>query len=229
MALSLDGSAHATTGGGATLAPSLSTTGTNRLIFVVAEMNGGPGVSVSDTAGLTWARQAQVYAGFFDQYLELWWAVAPAQLTSDTITITQTSSQFMTVDVFAVAGGDTASPFDGAAVTGTVDPLSITTTNANDFILGAFREALTPSPTAGAGWTQISGADYQLTEYQIVSTTQAGLSVSQTDGAGTANGGIAQAIKASSGGATSAAGALAARVGMSFSATVTRRASASTA
>ncbi|HJU18994.1 MAG TPA: fibronectin type III domain-containing protein [Stellaceae bacterium] len=49
----------------------------------------------------------------------------------------------------------------------------ITTSNANDFIFTTYRGAQTE--TAGAGWTQISGSDYLLTEYQVVSTTQTNL------------------------------------------------------
>jgi hypothetical protein len=49
------------------------------------------------------------------------------------------------------------------------------TSNANDFIFAVYGWGNTPSPTAGTGWTAISGADYQLTEYKIVSATQTNL------------------------------------------------------
>ncbi|WP_168193495.1 hypothetical protein [Bradyrhizobium sp. NAS96.2] len=55
-------------------------------------------------------------------------------------------------------------------MTGTSDPLSITTTNANDILLAGFRMSGTPSPTAGSGWTAIENQQYTLSEYQIVTS-----------------------------------------------------------
>jgi hypothetical protein len=61
----------------------------------------------------------------------------------------------------------------------------------------------TASPTAGAGWAGISGANYQLSEYQIVSSTQTSLAVSLTTGAGDIQAGLADAVvQASAGGPT---------------------------
>lgn len=190
MALSLDGSGHNAVSA-ATVNVALTTANTNDIICVVATTNGGPVTSVTAT-GLTFALKAlDPPASATD--IELWYAVAAATFSGN-ITINTTSSAFLAGDAFGVSGADTATIWDGAAVTGNPDPLSISTTNANTFILGAFRGG-TASPTSGAGWTQISGADFQLTEYQVVSSTQSGLSVTQTTGAGGANGGIAIAIK----------------------------------
>jgi hypothetical protein len=114
-----------------------------------------------------------------------------------TATITGTTSTFTVLDVWEVTGADTsASPWDshsGLPVIGTTDPLSISTTNANDFVFGFFATAQT-SPTAGSGWTLISGANFQCCEYQIVSATQSALSVSMTTGSGSAHTGIADAL-----------------------------------
>lgn len=197
MALALDGSAHNNSGGASSLGASLTTTNTNDIIIAVATVNGGPVTSVSG-GGLTWAKKASGTSdGGSSQFLELWYAVAAGTLSGTTITVNQTSSSYITIDVFAISGADTATIWDGAAVTGSgagCDPLSISTTNANAFIIGAYRENSASNPTEGAGFTKISGADFQLAEYKVVSSTQSGLSVTQGTGAGTANAGIAVAV-----------------------------------
>ena len=81
-------------------------------------------------------------------------------------------------------------------VTGTTDPLSITTTHANTMVIGSFRMNSTSTPTQGTGYTIISGANFLLSEYQIFSSTQSGLSVTIGTGAGDANGCIADALVA---------------------------------
>jgi hypothetical protein len=72
--------------------------------------------------------------------------------------------------------------------------ITLSTSNASDFILGAYRFSSTPSPTAGAGWTQISGADGQLVEYKIVSAVQSKLDIVIGTGSGNDNAGIGDAI-----------------------------------
>ena len=201
MALSLDGSAHINSSNSASLGVALTTSNSNDIICVVATVNGAPVTSVT-ASGLTFTKRAN--AGTTSAFqIELWTAVATSPLTALTITTTQTSSAFITVDVFGISGADTSTIFDAnAALPSEVSSgnPSISTDTADTFCLGCMR-GTGGSPVAGAGWTAISAADYQVTEYQIVSSTQSGLSVTATST--TPNGGIGDAIIiASAGGAT---------------------------
>lgn len=124
-------------------------------------------------------------------------------LSSEVITITYENggTTFSTIDCFGIANTKTTSQFDpngtvpATAATFPSDPLAISTNNANDFILGTFRQNSAASPTAGTGWTAVSGANFLLTEYKIVSATQTLLAVTVGTGVGDTNGGIADAIE----------------------------------
>jgi hypothetical protein len=71
---------------------------------------------------------------------------------------------------------------------------TISTSSANDFIFAAYRMSSIQSPTAGDTWTQISGADYLLTEYEIVSSAQSRLISPIGTGNGNQTQGIGDAI-----------------------------------
>lgn len=200
MAIAINGTPGHANASATTVAAAVTTTSA-ALIVAVVTTNGGPITGVSG-GGLSWARHANVTGGSAE-YLELWTAEAASPLSAVTMTATNTFSSFCTLDVFGVSGYDTADIFDNDASvpnTGVSDPRTISTALADTMIIGAFRFAGTPSPTAGSGYTAISGADYQLTEYQVVSSTQSGLSVTVGTGVGNANGGIATAIRAAAGG-----------------------------
>lgn len=116
------------------------------------------------------------------------WALFSSGTFSDTIVVTQSAAAFCTVDAFAVSGsGQTSLVWDaGGPVNGAPDPYSITTVNPNTMVLAMFREASASTPTAGAGFTQIGGADFMLTEYKLVATATT-TSCTQTVGAGTSS------------------------------------------
>jgi hypothetical protein len=192
--LSLDGSAN-NFGSGTSISTTLTTTNANDVIIV--------GVAVNDTTitsvfggGLTWNLRAQNGASGFPIYE--WYAIAPSPLSGVTITVNFAGSAgFTAISAFGISGASTSSPFDthsGIPVTGNPDPLSISTSNANDFIFGLFRMGSTASPTSGSGWTQIPTAVFQLSEYQIVSTPQTSLGVTIGTGVGDASGGIGDAV-----------------------------------
>jgi hypothetical protein len=188
-ALSIDGTAHGTTAGATTVSVTLTTSHANDVIIVFANGNGGAITGVT-ASGLTFTQRAR--SPSFPWMYEFY-AIAASPLSSVSITTTQASSAFLTVDAFGISGANTVSLFDGSVVTGTIDPLSISTTNLNTMIIGGFRESGAQNPTQGSGYTRISGANFQLTEYKIVSGTQSGLSVSQNPGGGS-NGDIADAV-----------------------------------
>jgi hypothetical protein len=137
----------------------------------------------------------QFHSGIVD--IELWSMTSTGTWTGRTVTINLAgSSTYFTGDVWGVSGANTGSPFDGSAINGGADPLSITTTNANDILVGGFRMGSVASPTAGAGYTTISGADNQLAQYKILSATGTN-SFTIGTGAGNANGGVVAAVKRS--------------------------------
>jgi hypothetical protein len=199
MALALDGSVHGNSGGASSLAVSLTTTNTNDIICVVVLTNGGPVTSVSSTH-VTFTQKSTATANAGNQTIELWVGTASVILTAESITINTTTSAFLTIDAFGISGANTSSPYDGSPVIHSgfiADPLTISTTNANDIVLGMYRQNSQSTPTQGTGWTKISGADFQLCEYQIFTSTQSGLSVTIGTGASDSNAGIAVAIEAS--------------------------------
>lgn len=189
---------HAVNGSTTSLAANITTTLSNCIVCCVVTCNGGPIVSVT-ASGLTFSHQADNGNNDHDR-IELWTAVAASTQSAVSITATQTNAgQYMVMDVFAFSGTDTSSTFDGSPVTGNPDPLSISTSVADTVIVGCYR-VNTASPTAGTGFTAVSGADFQLTEYKIVSSTQTSLSVTVGTGVGTANGGVVVALKAAAAG-----------------------------
>lgn len=202
MGLALDGSVH----GNATassVAVSLTTSNANDDIFVVVTTNGGPVTSVT-ASGLTFTLHKN---GFFtaNQYLEIWCAKNAGILTAASITVNNTASGFTTVDALGVSGADTSTVFDGNGSIPNITTVNgadaiISTNTANCFLLGCYRQSTTASPTAGPGLTLISGADFQLVEYQIVSATQTNFDFTKTTGTGDSRVGIGTAIIQASGG-----------------------------
>lgn len=193
MSFSIDGTVHAN-GSSNSFPVTLTTSNGNDLICVVITTNGGPVTGVT-SSHLTFSLRAR--GGSANQTIEFWYAVASSALTSEVITVATTTSTFITVDAFGVSGVDTSTKFDSNGVlpvqnTGTSQS-SISTTASTTFALGAYRVA-TASPTQGSGWTLISGANFQLVEYQIFSSPQSGTGVTIGTGAGQENGGIADAF-----------------------------------
>jgi hypothetical protein len=72
---------------------------------------------------------------------------------------------------------------------------TISTSNAADLLLVGYRFATQTAPTAGSGWTQVSGANNQLLEYLNVTATQSNLTPPIGVGNNGQNGGIGDAIK----------------------------------
>lgn len=193
MALALDGSAHAN-GSGTSIGASLTTANANDVIVVICLANGADLESITDDAGLTWTK---ITEGGGSNKIDLWYAIAASALTSNTITCNfSVAASFSTLDVFGISGANTSSPFDADASTpanGTTSELVVSTDTADCFIIGGYRMG-TANPTAGSGWTLISGANFQLAEYKIVSSPQTDLVVDIGTGAGGQNGGVADAI-----------------------------------
>jgi FecR protein len=174
----------------------LTTSNANDVIIVDIALNGTTVSSVTDTAGLQWHLRA--VAGTANQPIYEYYAIAPNALSADVIAVSFVSTAtYVDMNAFGVSGANTSSPFDGNASVpaSTTSTGSITTSNADDFIFAGYRFGLNATPTVGSGWTAINASgDYYLSEYQIVSTTQAGLVA--TASSADENGGIVDAIQA---------------------------------
>lgn len=190
--LAIDGSNHVSGSNSLTL----TTSHANDFVGLFLTRNAGTVTSVTDNSGVTAAWQLRATIGGTNS-ISFWWTTASAALSGATITVNYSANPgFQTIDAFGISGAKISSPFDsGSAVTGSADPLTISTTNAVTMVLGGFREVTASSPTAGSGFTAISGADFQLSEYQIFSSPQTNLSVTQSPSGGS-NGCIADAIVA---------------------------------
>jgi len=192
-ALALDGSAIGVQFSGTTCTATLTTTTANDIIIAAIEFNTPPIVSLTDVAGLTWNLiSAQTRASVY-------YAKSTGILTGDVITVTIGGADFISMHVFAVKGANFTTPLDANGAlpaTSGAGPalLSLTTSTPDGFLFGAYRAD--DNCTAGAGWTTISGANYLLTEYKIVSAIQSGTTVPIGTGSGTQIGGIGHSIRA---------------------------------
>ena len=197
MALALEGTPkHVNSGSGSSVALPAFTTTVATQVFIAVTVNSATVSSITG-GSLTWTKRKSTGQG---SPVELWTAPAASALSSVVFTVNLSiSSSFCTCDVFAFSGNDTSTIWDGNASVPasqtTADPIAETTNNANDVLIGAFRMNTQGNPTAGTGFTLISGANFQLCEYQIVSSSGA-QSLTIGTGVGDANGCIADAMMA---------------------------------
>lgn len=214
MALALDGNVPVSTDGASNssfIIAGLTTTSANDIVIVVVVLNDptAPGTvsTVSATGGTgtvgTFTKRSSITGTNTlgsQMDLEVWWALATTTLTTKTITVnfsgTPDSSKAFS---FAISGANTAAPWDTngslpktvtQATSGTPTATGVSTSNANDILLG-FCGLPTGSETAGSGYTLIisitgSGTTLSATgagQYQIVSSTQSSISVAFGTGA----------------------------------------------
>jgi len=194
---SLNGSAAFSNAGGTSVPITLSTTKTNDVIIVFSQGNGNVATGISDTAGLTWTQ-----IGTQTGTMAAWSAFSAGILTGDVITITYAGvgSSFASLIAFGINGAPSSGFLDpNGALPGTTNtistPLTLTTSNAKDFLFAAYSANDGTTMTAGAGWTAVpgTGGNFMFAEYQIVTTTQSALAASLT--AGTIKNGIGSAVK----------------------------------
>lgn len=203
MALTLDGTASilATSGLSASTG-TLACANAGNIICVDVLANLSASISSITGGGVTFSQRAVAGSGTSLIYR---WTGYSSGIFNAAITVNfSPASTFASVHAYGVSGAPSSSYFDpnGALPdVGNGDPRSVTTSNAIDIILAAFRMGSTPDPTAGnidgVAATQIlgaSGSGYLLTQYRNVSATITGGSVTIGTGAGDSNGGIADAI-----------------------------------
>lgn len=179
----------------------LTTAFTNDVIIaVIGNFGFGSAPVVFSVLGgaLTWQKRfAQNFTDSNGIYsnIEEWYAISSSPLTAVSISATINNTNGVSesnIVLFGVKGANTLSPFDpntsipAAADTQFVDPAvtAISTTNSNDFIIGAVQGYQLKAGSPDTGFTRIaaiggtnSGLD---TEYDVVSATQSGITVSWT-------------------------------------------------
>jgi hypothetical protein len=192
-----------------TLSVTLSTSNANDVIMVVVSDQDSPNTyvqKITDTVGLTFYSRT-TYPGSGIQNIacgndvEIWYAIAPSSLSSDSITVTMnTSPQFpWGMVAFGISGANTNSPFDGSDTTNsgsgcnTYSSATVSrSANSNDMLIGALVEDdrnSIESPTALSGMTMIqtsvrSGSAIGAADEQIASTSNSytvGFNLSPSD------------------------------------------------
>jgi hypothetical protein len=194
----LDGSAVGTTATLTTIQP-------NDVIYLMASIGCGgfacPARPTPSGGGLTWvARSSATQPN--NNIVYTWYAISTGTLTSAAITVTPAPT-FYNLIAFGISGANTANPFDpnvpacnsgaacnsGNGASPKTASSTITTTNRNDFIIGALVTSqlcfsgTCLSVTKGAAFTQIQQSTFSIevgasAEYETVTSTQSGLSVS---------------------------------------------------
>ena len=200
-ALLLDGSSSA-----ASSAITLTTSNSNDIIIAWSRAS-GTGVTISDTARLTWTQRGVANEGG-NAYTIVFWALAPSPLSSDTITFGGTGA--IRATAFGISGANTSTPFDGNGSLPSMNTNSastslstvISTTNANDFVytmLGCAGTIGTLTPPSG--YTMIAaGGTQNAFYYDIVSATQSSVSVTYSYTSSTGCAMITDAIEAAGSG-----------------------------
>ena len=152
-------------------------------IIIVAEATqSGHVASVpTDTAGLSWTSLKDYSTGQVD--LHLYYAKAAGALSSDTITCNFNPNARSSCVAFGISGASQTTVFDSnsalpcsATGTSTTSSCNISTTNADDIIIGFVAAGCNIPVTAGSGFTIIHTETFcgpsVGAEYKIVSSTQ---------------------------------------------------------
>jgi len=207
--LALDGNAFSSRPFESSTSASVALTTKNADDVIILEIvqNGTTVSSVSDTADLTWNLRA--VAGTGPNTIYEYYAIAPNALSADAITVDLAgTASYVDLNAFGISGANTLSPFDTSVLATPVSSTgTVTTSNADDLVFASYRFASDASPSAGSSWTAINASGgYYLSEYQITSATQTGLvaTASTTD----ENGGIVDAVQASTSSTATVTGAL---------------------
>lgn len=144
---------------------SLTTANSNDVIYVVVSIRTTSSQTVSSVsgAGLTWNFRSARNSGTSAVRVEAWYAIASSPLSAASITVTLSAAAKFTLVAFGISGANTASPFDpNVSIPASADGNSatpsttITTSNSNDFIIGALAAQGTVTATPGSGFTVIA-------------------------------------------------------------------------
>jgi hypothetical protein len=198
---------------GATSSPAtvvLTTAHSNDLIIVAIAINStgaaGPATTtITDSlsaGGHAWTCRGLSVGGgcslpgFGGQIIETYYNCSASPLSSDSITVTDTSggNTYIEIQAFGISGAGTcpSSAFDpngSLPASSTGGNLTISTTNADDLVFMTTRSATGTPP---AGWTAVQIGSFMSTYYHTYTSPQTSLSV--PDGA-SSNGNVADAAQ----------------------------------
>jgi hypothetical protein len=192
--MALDGDVVGYDKTGSTPSVSLTTSSANDVIIVLVSTSvssGSPPTVLSiSSPHVSWESSARGTGGDGATDYEEWYGIASSALSSETITVHLSSSPAddSTITAFGISGANTASPFDShsglpawASGSGGSPSVSISTSNAKDFIFGV---EVRGCPSAnGAHYSTIVSDDCNanytdvFAEYQIVSSTTSSFAV----------------------------------------------------
>jgi hypothetical protein len=207
--LAIDGQSSCNT---SSCSATLTTSNSPDVIIAIQGGDGSCGTAPTAT-GLTFSLRATESGGDGDCTQE-WYAIASTTLSSLSISCHEGASAGGCY-YFGISGANTVSPFDSHSglpceshsTTSSSPSCIISTSNANDFLIGGASDGNGESWTAGTGFSLVTGTCASISrvcaEYQIVSTTQTSLAVTFT--LGTPNNFwdmVADAIVQASGGTT---------------------------
>lgn len=156
----------------------------NLIVAIVARSTGatGPQTSVTDSASQTWtvATRGQV-SGSSNTHMECWYKENSASITSVTFNASVTGSYAWNISQWSgmaiAAPVDVVSPDNSGNTTATSHTTpAITTTNADDLVIGAAHFSQTTAPLTTAGFTALTNFDDAAAgsgraAYQIVTAT----------------------------------------------------------
>jgi flagellin-like protein len=199
--LSLDCSASggSTSNSGGVITSAMSCNSGDLIIVFVTEDSTHTVSSISDSQGVLpasiWTERTGLPYNPNSELIDEWYAIAPSALSSDTITVhfSGNSNHHYVAVAFGIAGANTANPFDSnfgsprqnSGSSGTPSVGGITTSYANDMIIGleGHLSGLT-GETAGSGFTLIAtqkdssgNNQWGSAEYEVVSSMQSGITV----------------------------------------------------
>jgi len=194
QSMALDGDVVGYDKTGSTPSVSLTTSNTNDVIIVLVSTSVTSGLPPTVTSisspHVSWKSSARGTGGDGTTDFEEWYGIASSALSSETITVHLSGSPAddSTIIAFGISGANTASPFDShsglpawASGSGGSPSVSISTSNANDFIFGA---EVRGCPSAnGAHYSALvsdsCGANYAdvYAEYQTVSSAKSSFAV----------------------------------------------------
>ena len=214
--LALDGSVSVSANGATSVTASLTTAkGPDVIVAFVTIYTGSSAITVSSvtSAHLTFVKRGAVNNVGYES-IEEWYALSASALSGETVTVKFSAGAYATGTIFGISGANTATVFDPSSTlpktatgeSGTAPTIAgASTTNPNDMIISAYgTPGSADSVTAGSGFTMIyHGHSPQNfgSEYEVVSSTQSGLTVRFTGGTNFWAG-IADAIVQSSGSPT---------------------------
>lgn len=162
------------------------------IIALCTDGGSGTGQPTVSGGGITdWTPESSPGSLSSTPWIAMWYGTSSSKLNGASITCTAGTTANVDIQVFGISGADTLSPFDSHSGLPQVQPtsatdsnspsLTVSTSNANDMILGFLSASSNPGTIqAGNGFTLVESpwnSPVAAVEYKIVSSTQSSLPV----------------------------------------------------